>query len=67
MVTRIARDEVRALMDGGALLVETLPNEEYAEEHIAGAIHISLRDMDNARLATLDRSKPIIVYCQDTL
>ena len=67
MVTRIGRDEVRALIDEGAYLVEVLPREEFEEEHIAGAINIPLKELDATRVESLDRGRAIIVYCQDTL
>ena len=43
MPTAITRDEVRALLARGAQLVDVLPAEEYAEQHVPGAISIPLR------------------------
>ena len=61
----IRRDEVRRLLAEGAQLVEVLPREEYEEEHIAGAINIPLKELNRQTAMQLDRSRPVIVYCDD--
>jgi rhodanese-related sulfurtransferase len=55
-------------VQAGAQLVEVLPKDEYDEEHLPRAIHLPLKALtaENAE-ATLDRSRPIIVYCWDAL
>ncbi len=68
MPTRVTeREQIRELLDGGAQLVEVLPREEYDVEHIAGAMHIWLRDLDRDAPRLLDHRAPTIVYCHDTL
>ena len=62
-------DDVRRLIEESrAQLVEVLPPNEYAEEHLPGAISLPLKDLTeetaNARLA---KDRPIIVYCWDDL
>lgn len=64
---RIERDELRALIDRGAQVVEVLPKEEYDYEHIAGGVHIPLRELDARASQELDRTKPVVVYCNDYL
>jgi rhodanese-related sulfurtransferase/CBS domain-containing protein len=54
----------RELLAAGAQLVEVLPAETYAEEHIAGAISIPLESIDRA-VEQLDQRRPVIVYCYD--
>ncbi|MBI4260210.1 MAG: hypothetical protein HY658_06550 [Actinobacteria bacterium] len=61
----IDRDELRRLVDEGAQLVEVLPQEEYDEEHLPGAIAIPLRRIDAEAGEKLDPSRPVIVYCWD--
>jgi len=61
----IRREEVRRLLNEGAQLVEVLPREEYEEEHIAGAINIPLKELNRKTAIQLDRSRPVIVYCDD--
>jgi rhodanese-related sulfurtransferase len=49
----------------GAQLVETLPASQYEEERLPGAINIPLKKLDGRAAATLDRNRPVIVYCYD--
>ena len=59
--------ELRRLIDSGAQLIEVLPESEYEEEHLPGAINISLKRMTPAAVASLDKSKPVVVYCWDDI
>jgi rhodanese-related sulfurtransferase len=63
--TKIFRDEVRALLEEGAQLVDVLPREEYEDEHLPGAINIALKELDRETTAKLKRDAPVIVYCHD--
>lgn len=67
MPIAIDRHEVRRLVDDeAAQLVEVLPRAEYDWSHLAGALHLHLKQMDRARVsATLDANRPVIVYCYD--
>ncbi len=67
MPTTIDRSTLLDLLDTGAQLVEVLPREEYAEEHLRGAIHLPLKSLDAATARVLDRGRPVIVYCWDGL
>ena len=67
MPTRIEIDRLRELLDRGAQLVEVLPQEEYEEEHLPGAVNIPLKTLDAQSTATLDRGNPVVVYCWDYL
>jgi rhodanese-related sulfurtransferase len=67
MFERIDYQGLRRLLDGGAQLVEVLPAEEYAEEHLPGAINIPLKLLDADSAAQLDKGRPVIVYCGDYL
>ena len=58
-------DEVEKQLLEGAQLVEVLPEDEYREEHLPGAINIPLKELDRARVAQLNRDAPVIVYCHD--
>ncbi len=53
------------MRDEGAQLVEVPPPEEFAGEHIAGALNIPLKRLDAETTAGLDRGRPVIVYCHD--
>jgi rhodanese-related sulfurtransferase len=67
MPTRIEIGELRSLIDRGAQLVEVLPQEEYDEEHLPGAINIPVKELDGKTAAQLDKGSPIVVYCWDYL
>jgi rhodanese-related sulfurtransferase/CBS domain-containing protein len=67
MFEKIDYQGLRGLLDEGAQLVEVLPAEEYAEEHLPGAINIPLKQLDASSTAQLDKSRPVIVYCWDYL
>ena len=66
MPTGIGRDDLRALTGQGAQLVEVLPADEYDWAHLPGAVSVPLKELD-ARAGELVRSRPVIVYCQDSL
>jgi rhodanese-related sulfurtransferase len=66
MPERVDRDEVRRLVDKGAQLVEVLPSPEFEEEHLPGAIHMPLRQVESSAIEVLDRNRPVIVYCWDS-
>lgn len=62
----IGREEViRLCADERAQLVEALPEGDYRDLHIAGAVSIPLKELDAAHTAQLDRDRPVIVYCFD--
>ena len=51
------------LLANGAQLVEALPEHEYNEGHLPGAISLPLRQLTSERAAILDRRRPVVVYC----
>ncbi len=63
----IDRGEVRRLIDDGAQLVEVLGRKQYEEEHLPGAVNIFLKALAEKAPDQLERSRPVIVYCEDTL
>ena len=46
-------------------LVEVLPADEFEDEHLPGAINVPLKTLDAQSTASLDRQRPVIVYCND--
>ena len=66
MPTSIDRHELQRLRaEQEAQLVEVLPADEYADEHLPGAINIPLTELDRETTGRLDRARPVIVYCYD--
>ena len=68
MPSAIDRPEVlRLLSEEDAQLAEVLPQGEFDEEHLEGAVHVSLKQLSAETAAVLDRQRPVIVYCWDSL
>ena len=67
MPSPIDRDHVQHLVAQGAQLVEVLPDDEYRDEHLPGAIHLPLKSLTAETAGRLDRTRPVIVYCWDAL
>ena len=65
MPTPIDRDEVQRLLDNDAQLVEVLPEAEFEDEHLPGAISIPLKSLDAESARRLERERSVIVYCHD--
>ena len=67
MSRSIALAELQRLIADEAQLIEVLPQEEYSEFHLPGAINIPLKQLDAESVKVLDRARPIVVYCYDYL
>jgi rhodanese-related sulfurtransferase len=65
MPSDIDREQVRRLQAEGAQVVEVLPAEEFAEDHIPGAINMPLRRLEKEARDALDPGRPVVVYCWD--
>jgi rhodanese-related sulfurtransferase len=74
--TVASAEQVKRLVDAGALLVDTRVGNEFAEAHIRGAINVPYKEasrkavnfdasVDRFDLTKLpeDKSKPVILYC----
>ena len=64
MVKTIDRERIDELVKRGAQLVEVLPAEEFAEDHLPGAVSHPLRQLDE-EAEQIDRNRAVIVYCWD--
>ena len=67
MPATIDRAELQRLVADGAQLVEVLPPAEYSEAHLPGATNLPLKELNPATAERLDRDRPVIVYCYDTI
>lgn len=67
MPTPVDRDELQRLVgDREAFVAEVLPQPEYEWAHLPGAIHLPLKGWEPEEVeAVLDRSRPVVVYCND--
>ena len=63
----VDRHEVQEMVAGGAVLLDVLPEEEFAEEHLPGARNLPLAQIDAATAAALPAGLPVVAYCYDSL
>lgn len=60
-----AQEAAKIIAAGSVTIVDVRTKEEFEEGHIKGAKNIDIMDKDfEARVAQLDKSKPILVHCQ---
>jgi phage shock protein E len=67
MATQISLEQLEKLIERGAQVVEVLGADDYAPVHLPGAINLPLRQLDRQSTAVLDHSRPVVVYCWDSL
>jgi rhodanese-related sulfurtransferase len=68
MPTIVDRDQVRRLVaEEAAQLVDVLPNREYEDEHLQGAINLPIKELNRQSAGRLDTRRPVITYCHDSL
>ena len=67
MPTPIARPDLVHLLEDGGQLVEVLPRGEFEDEHLAGAVNKPLKHLDAEAVDDLDPTRPVVVYCWDSL
>lgn len=68
MVTGIDRKELLRLIEADdAQVVDVLPEAEYTQAHIPGAVNIPLKELTANRVGILSVSRPVVVYCHDGL
>jgi len=63
MPTIIDIADVQRMVEEGAQLVEVLPEKEYGEEHLPGAINVPLKTLGAEATSRLQLDRPVIVYC----
>lgn len=55
---------IKVLKQDDGILLDVRSKQEYEEEHLPGAINISLYDLEkNIKQIILDKTKTIVVYC----
>ncbi len=68
MPQEITLDRLRTMLaEDGAQLVEVLSENEYAEEHLPGAVNVSLKKMTRQAVRDRDPARPVVVYCWDDI
>jgi rhodanese-related sulfurtransferase len=67
MPTGIELRQLQGLLADGAQLVEVLPEQEFDEAHLPGAINIPLKQLTAETTRSLDKRRAVVVYCWDGL
>lgn len=68
MPREIDREEVQRLAEEGAQIVDVLPQQEYDDAHLPGAISLPLKELTAENVERLlRRDRPVVVYCWDAL
>jgi rhodanese-related sulfurtransferase len=67
MPTAITRARVQQLVADGAQVVDVLARAEYEVLHLPGAVNLPLRELGRRARPELAASRPVIVYCHDSL
>jgi rhodanese-related sulfurtransferase len=67
MATAIQAEQVQELVSKNAYLLEVLPEDEYREQHLRGAVNVPLKKLDADAVSMLNRDRPVIVYCWDSI
>jgi len=60
------RGEVRRLIEDGVQLVDVLGADEFAQDHLPGAVNLPLRRIETEAVSVLDTTRPVLVYCFDS-
>ena len=63
MVEWITRAELVGLIETDSVqLVDVLPEREFLESHIPGAVNVPLKTLNAETVSLLSRDKPVVVY-----
>lgn len=60
---KVSPDKARALVDGGARLVDVRSPGEFAGGHLDGALNIPVHELGNRVDELGDKARPVVLYC----
>ena len=63
----IQHRELFQMLSSRVQIVDVLPSHEYSTTHIRGAIHITVGRILREAPKLLDHTRPVVVYCRDSL
>jgi rhodanese-related sulfurtransferase len=69
-VSEVDVSGAKALIDGGALVIDVRGQSQYDARHIPGAMLVALEELRAgipARLQAVAKDRPIVVYCNEGL
>lgn len=58
---------LRLIEDEDAQIVDVLPEAEYVQAHLPGALNIPLKRLAADTVGVLSPGRPVVVYCHDGL
>lgn len=61
--TTVTGPEAVERMRDGALMIDVRDDDEFAEMHVAGTVHIPLPDLE-ARLEEFPRDRQLLLFCR---
>jgi len=66
-IREVSAADAKALIDGGALVVDVRGKDQFDARHIPGAILITLEELRARIPAAVEaaKAKPIVIYCGD--
>ncbi|MEX2210381.1 MAG: rhodanese-like domain-containing protein [Gaiellaceae bacterium] len=65
MPKMIELEDVQRLIEEGAQVLDVMSRAEYDDSRLPGAIHLSLKELDEQSASRLDHGRPVITYCYD--
>ena len=57
------RELMRRIKEGGVTVLDVRPRDEYAKDHLPGAVNVPLGELKRG-MRTLDRGREVIAYCR---
>ncbi len=64
MEHRLTHEEIQAILEGRALLVDVRSDAEVAEHTCRAAMHWDVQEMVEGRFPSVDKSMPVFVFCR---
>lgn len=60
---KVSPEKARALVEGGARLVDVRTPGEHAAGHIDGSLNVPVQELAKRMAELGDKTKPVVVYC----
>lgn len=64
MEHRLTREEIEAILNNKAYLIDVRSDQEVAEKHCPAALHWDVQQMVEGRFPHIDKNMPVFVFCR---